>query len=762
MLGFAQKLSLGLAVCIAVPVLFSGQPDGRPVSGVQKKASAAAKPTSAPTAGPVTQSSAEQIAKRAARLWSLQPVQRPAIPGVAGDGSTGNPIDAFVRDVHKTKGLHPVGKADKSTLLRRVYLDLIGIPPSPAEQEAFLQDESPNAYEKVADKLLADEQHGVRWARHWLDVLRYADLDGLDGSVMPAASGIYLWREWVISALNQDIPYDEFVRAQILGNRSRQQMTVTPGGQRVKTEASMADQFALGFLARAALNRSNKEQDISLAAVETVSTAFMGMTVGCAKCHDHVYDPIRQADFYSMKALFDPLVLRKVVLASPAEVFANGRRFEQYKKEKAPLDLAIESLIAPYRQKLYDERVSMLTPDVQAVIRKSENDRTTEEQKIADDYYPVLRIDPSKIRGVLPADEKEQYNALLKQVGALERPPDLPSYWTVDEDPQLLKEKTYILTSGDPKRPEKDKSVEPGFPFQPQGIQFRDGRREAFVEWLTAPANPLFARVAVNRIWQWHFGEGLHRVSSDFGVLGGKPSNQKLLDYLASEFVAHDFSMKWLHKLILTSETYQMSSKADPQHAAANQKIDPKNTYLWRFRLQRLEAEPIWDSLLYDSGDLDLSVGGKSFQLKTSDKKQSIFVPRGDTFDSRTNRRAIYMARGYIPSTDVMANFLQSFDVDDGRTPCPIRGQTVTAPQALFTMNDELVARQSARLSEKLLQQADGNISRAIGLAYRTVIGRPPMPAELDKAQTYIGNDPQRMKGLVWLLFNLDEFIYVR
>lgn len=739
MLGFARPVFFRFVVCIAATFLLNAQLAGQ---------------------GP--QSTAEQIAKRAARLWSLQPIQKPAAPTSTADASTPNPIDAFVWDVHKSKGLHRVGKADKLTLLRRVYLDLIGIPPTPAEQEAFLQDDSPNAYEKVVDRLLANEQYGVRWARHWLDVLRYADLDGLDGSVMPAASGIYLWREWVISALNEDIPYDEFVRAQLLGNRSRRQMTVTPSGQRVKTEASLADQFALGFLARSALTRSNKDQDISLAAVETVSSAFMGMTVGCAKCHDHVYDPIRQTDFYAMKALFDPLVLRKITLASPAEVFANGRLFEEYKKKKDPLDADIERLIAPYRQKLYDERVSLLTPEIQAVIRKPENDRTAEEQKIADDYYPVLRIDPSKIREIMPAEEKERYSELLKQAGALERPKELPSYWTVEEDPQLLKEKTFILTSGDPKRPEKDKAVEPGFPFQPQGINFRNGRREAFVEWLTAPTNPLFARVAVNRIWQWHFGEGLHRVSSDFGVLGGKPSNQKLLDYLASEFVAHDFSMKWLHKSIVTSETYQMSSKAEPEHLASNQKIDPKNTYLWRFRLQRLGAEPIWDSLLYDSGDLDLSVGGKSFQVKTPDKKQSLFVPRGDTFDSRTNRRAIYMARGYIPSTDVMSNFLQSFDVDDGRTPCPIRGQTVTAPQALFTMNDDLVTKQAAKLGETLIEQTGGDISRAIGLAYRTVIGRSPTSSELDKAQTYVGDDPQRLKGLAWLLFNLDEFIYVR
>lgn len=707
-----------------------------------------------------TASVEDQFAKRAARLWSLQPVKKPEVP--AGVTASPNPIDAFVSARIQAKGLHPVGTADKLTLLRRVHLDLVGLPPTPAQQEAFLQDESPDAWEKVVDRLLADPQHGVRWSRHWLDVLRYADLDGLDGSVMPAAPGIYLWRDWVIASLNDDIPYDDFVRAQLLGNRTKQHSGLSATGHRRRAEGTLDDEFALGFLARGALTRDNRDQDLSLGAVETVSSAFMGMTVGCAKCHDHVYDPIRQKDFYAMKALFDPLALKKVVLATPAEIFAYGEKTREYNRLKAPLEAEIEKLIGSYRKKLYDERVSMLTPEVQAVIRKPDNQRTAAEQKIADDYFPVLRIDPSKIREVMPAGEAATYQALQKKLAAIRPPPDLPVFWKVEEDPALLKEKTYILTSGDPKRPEKDKPVEPGFPFQPEGMDFRDGRREAFADWLTSPENPLFARVAVNRIWQWHFGQGLHRVPSDFGVLGGKPSNQPLLDYLAAEFVAHNYSMKWLHRLIVTSDAYKRSSKAEPQFLTDNQKIDSSNTFLWRFPLQRLEAEPIRDSILYAGGDLDLSVGGRSYQLKKSDKKQSIFVPRDEIFDTRTNRRAIYIARGYIPSTDVMPTFLQAFDVDDGRTPCPMRGQTVTAPQALFTMNNELIETESARLASRVLTDASGDIGAAVRLAYQNTIGRTPTSTELERALRYVGNDPGRLKGLAWLLFNLDEFIYAR
>jgi hypothetical protein len=302
----------------------------------------------------------------------------------------------------------------------------------------------------------------------------------------------------------------------------------------------------------------------------------------------------------------------------------------------------------------------------------------------------------------------------------------------------------------------------------PSSVDFREGRREGFVDWLTAADNPLFARVAVNRIWAWHFGEGIQRSTSDFGVLGGMPSNQKLLDYLASEFVAHHYSMKWLHRLIVTSQTYQLSSKVDPELAAANMKADARDTYLWHFRLQRLEAEPIWDAIHEAAGDLDLSVGGKSFQIpnpepaKTDPAKPEADKPETDQPEAPANRRGIYITRGYIPSTDVMPNFLLAFDVDDGRTPCPMRTQTVTAPQALFTMNDAVIEQETARFADRVLKESEGDVRGAITLAWRTALGRSPSGSELDSALTYVANDSARMKGLAWLLFNLDEFLYVR
>jgi hypothetical protein len=701
-----------------------------------------------------------------ADLWSLKPVVRPEVP--IGHTTSTNPIDAFVGAMYREKGLQPFGKADKLTLLRRVYLDLTGLPPSPADQDAFLQDESPEAYEKVVDKLLASEQHGVRYARLWLDVLRYADAD----ERMYAAPGIHLWRDWVIYALNSDMPYDQFVRTQLTGYRSTQRTQISNIGYRSKAEPRPDDLFARGFLSRGAVVRDNKDtQELPLVAVETVSTAFMGLTVGCAKCHDHMYDPISQRDFYRMKALFDPLVIKKITLASPADIMARAKGTDEAEARRAAAEGPLNELIAPYKQKLYEERLAMVPPEVQVIVRKPETQRTPAEQKIADDYFPVLRIDAGPIREILTPEDRKKYDELqrtLNQVAGRGRrggAPDLPAFWTVEVDTRRETEPSYILTSGEPERPEKDKPVEPGWPFGPDKPDFREGRVEAFSDWLTAPENPLFARVAVNRLWQWHFGEGLQKSPSDYGKLGGTPSNPKLLDWLASEFVARKFSMKQMHKLIVTSETYRLASHGDRALMETNSKVDPGNSYLWSFRLRRLEAEPVWDSILSAANDLDLTVGGPSFDLPRPEeaRRGAGFAGRGaPRTDAKTNRRGVYMTRGFSTSRDVVPNFLQSFDVEDGRLPCPVRTQTVTAPQALFLMNSDEVEKATAKLAGRLQKDSGGDLKTAVDLGYRTVLGRAPTASEKDHALTYLDNDPSRLKGLAWLLFNLDEFLYLQ
>jgi hypothetical protein len=689
--------------------------------------------------------------------WALEPVVRPAVP--SGLTPSSNPIDAFVAAVYKVRGLTPVGPADKRTLLRRVYLDLVGLPPSPADQDAFLTDTSPDAYEKVVDRLLASEQHGVRYARHWLDVLRYADAD----ERMTAAPGIYLWREWVIRSLNSDLPYDQFVRTQLTGCRSTTRTQISATGYRSRVEPRPDDQFALGFLARGAVVRDIKDSgELPISAVETAAAAFMGLTVGCAKCHDHMYDPISQRDFYAMKALFDPLVVRKVLLGTPAEVFAAGNALDETARERAAVEGPLEALVAPYRKRLYDDRVAMLPADVRAVVRKPEKDRTVAEQKIADDYFPVLRIDGDKITEAMTAADRRKYQDLQRQLSAVNgRASVIPAYWTVEVDPGKAAEKSYVLTSGDPDRPEKDREVRPGWPFAPPKIDFRDGRVEAFSDWLTAAENPLFARVAVNRLWQWHFGEGLQKSVSDFGNLGGRPANRKLLDWLAAEFVNRKFDMKAMHRLMVTSETYKLASEADPVRDAAAMTADPSDTHLWRFRLRRLEAEPVWDSIFTAAGMLDTTVGGPSFDISGSGGRRGGRGPASDEHKFMI-RRATFMTRGYSTSRDVTPVFLQAFDADDGRAPCPVRTQSVTAPQALFLMNSEEIDRASGKFAERLRKKAGGDLGKAVELAYQIGLARSPTASEKARAVEYVDGDPARLKGLAWLIFNLDEFLYVR
>ena len=691
--------------------------------------------------------------------WYLEPVKRPEVPAIAGQSV--NPIDAFIAAKLKDQGLKAAGPAAKTTLLRRVYLDLIGIPPTPADLEAFLADTTPGAYEKVVDRLLADKQHGVRYARRWLDVLRYADVD----DTMAAASGINYWRDWVITALNEDLPYDKFVRAQLTGYRDGEYTTINENGNRRRALPRPFDLFALGFIARGQVTRDGKDtKELQTAAVETVSTAFMGLTVGCAKCHDHKFDPISRNDYYAMKALFDPLVVKRVRLASEEDTIKYDGAYSDYEKKKAAAEKQVEDLIAPYKAKLFEHLMQMLTPDVQAVFRKQEKQRTAAEEKIADDYHVVFKVMSSGLKEYMPADLLKQYTTLQKASDAIRAPAPLPEFWAVEEDTERAKEPSYILTNGEPDQPEKDKPVEPGFPFEPKGTEFRDGRRETFAEWLVAPENPLFARVAVNRLWGWHFGKGLQPNPSDFGLLGGRPSHPELLDWLASEFVAKGFSMKAINKLIVMSDTYRMSSAADPTVTAQNRAIDPADKMLWQFPLLRLDAETIWDSIFSAAQSLDPKVGGKSFQVAGEEggRGRGAQGPDAGAKSSDMQRRGIYIQRGYHQSMDVMPNFLLAFDADDGRAPCPERTRTVTAPQSLFLMNDKLVTDASARFAERLRKETNGDIPQAIDLGYRIALARPPSAKEKDAALTYVNADPSQLKGFTWLLFNLDEFSYAR
>ena len=685
--------------------------------------------------------------------WSLEPVRRPTVPD--GDPGADHPIDRFLAVARAAKGVEALPMAPRAALLRRVHLDLTGIPPTPAEQEAFLADDAPNAYEKVVDRLLADEQHAVRYARHWLDVLRYADAD----EQLAPSSGIHLWRDWVIRALHDDMPFDEFVQVQLTGRRSRERTRMSPTGHRSQREPRPGDLFALGFLARGA---GADPQELAMNAVDTVAGAFLGMTVACAKCHDHVYDPVKQSDYYAMKALFDPLVVRKVTLASAAELVAAGRAEAAAERARAPLQRELDALVEPVRNRLREDRIAMLPEDVRVILRKPERQRSAEEQRVADDYFPILRIDDDKIDEVLSEGVRAEVRALRRRIEAAVREagagkgPGVAVFHTVERDPDRARERRYVLTSADPARPDKGREVRPGWPFATATAELNEAPLEAFTDWLTAPGNPLFARVAVNRMWQWHFGTGLHRSPSDLGRQGGKPVHPELLDWLASEFVRSGFSQRHIHRCIVTSRAYRMASETAPGDAV-NPGRDPENATLWRHPVRRLDAETVWDALHAAAGLIDLQVGGASFEVAPSGKA---------TEGPGRRRRGAYMTRGFSTSREATPEFLRTFDAEDGREPCPMRTRTVTAPQALFLMNSREVEGAATAMARSLRAECGGDAGafdagRAVELAFRRVLSRPPTAAERAVARAQVEDDRGGLEGMAWMLFNLDEFLYV-
>jgi Protein of unknown function (DUF1553)/Protein of unknown function (DUF1549)/Planctomycete cytochrome C len=715
-----------------------------------------------PPAGPISEGEVEVIRKwidagavwpnkQAELHWAYRPVQKPQVPTVKRREWVANEIDAFVVAEYEKKNLRPAPLADRAALLRRVSYDLVGLPPTPAELALFVSGSSPNDYEKVVDRLLANEQHGVNYTRHWLDVLRYADVD----EHMPASSGIYRWREWMIHALNRDMGYDQFVKMQLMGDL-------------MDDPAAM---FATGFLARGADVEKDEKRSLAFAAVETATTAFLGATVGCAKCHDHMFDPIRQADYYGLKAIFDPVVIEKKMLGGADQLALHAMAVENYERRKKELEKPLDEFLAPFKEKLQGERIRTFPPEIQEALKTPEEKRTPQQKKMADDYAPIIRIDTPKYKEIMTPEQIRIYDGLRAPLQDLAQPAEPENFWTVRENEELAKQKSFILDSGEPDRPKDEVGRmfhigSDGFDVPPtpcEGKRFTTGGRQRFVEWMTHPRNPLFARVLVNRLWQWHFGVGLVKTSSDFGALSEAPSHPALLDWLASRLVESGYSMKSMNRLIVTSRTYQLASESN----ATSEAIDPDNRMLWRMPVRRLDAEELRDSVLWLAGKLDLKLGGKSFTELPDQYFVGSRVVIGN-FNRETNRRAVYMVRGYNSTAEMMPNFFHVFDVDNGKLPNPVRNRSITALQALTLMNSPLVEEAAKDFGRRLMKLAENDLPKAVELGFKMALSRSPTPAEEAAVQKHLkscnGCDSasQGAEKLGWLLLNLDEFLFVR
>ena len=653
------------------------------------------------------------------KFWSFQPVNDPPVPSVKNKKWGRSPVDAFVRSKAHEKGLTPAPPADKRTLIRRATYDLTGLPPTPAEVDAFLANKSPSAFSNLVERLLASPAYGEHWGRHWLDVVRYADTAGCnsDFPVPPA----YKYRNWVIRAIQADMPFDQFLREQIAGD-------LLPAGSDEERNNHI---IATGYLAvsRRFASQTNEFYLTLDDTVDNLGKAMLGLSLGCARCHDHKYDPVPARDYYALYGIFKgcrytfPGV---EVVPNPRDYIPLGtaddvKRWKDYEAKLNDLDLELR-------------RLEPLT--------RGSNAGTNDVEKI-----------------------KAQMEEIKKQQKQMqENPPHVELAYGVQEgNPADAR----ILKKGDPNA--FGDVVPRGFLQVLGGQQLakdakESGRRE-LADWITDPKNPLTARVMVNRIWQYHFGKGLVQTPNDFGFRGKPPTHPELLDFLASRFIASGWSLKAMHRMLMLSSTYQMSS---PDHVA-NAAKDVNNDYLWRFDRRRLSAEELRDTVLLHSGTLDRTVGGEHPFPPRKEWHYTQHTPF--VADYPSDKRSVYLMQQRIRRNP----FLETWDGADPAATTGVRSISTTPIQALYMMNDSLIHEQSRKFARRMLDAAPEDAER-IRRAHLELFSRPPTRQEIRDAKEYLGvitialreagTSADQLAEAAWasysrVLFGSNEFIFV-
>jgi len=636
-------------------------------------------------------------AARAEPHWSLR--ARSAPPAPKADDAVARAwvrtsIDGFVLERLRASGLQPAPEAERATLIRRLSFDLTGLPPTPAEIDAFVNDSAADAYERLVERLLASPHYGERWAQHWLDVVRFAESDGFEYDRY--RPGMWRYRDYVIKSLNDDKPYDRFILEQLAGD---------------EIEAKNQDtQVAAGFHRLGPVRRNAGNQDVASSRNEeltemtdAVGMVFLGLTVGCARCHDHRFDNFPQQDYYRLQAFMAATHEHNVVLADSVS------------------------------QKRWKERTDGLDKEIKRLQKQLE--KTTGRLK------DVLQVKIEEAERQLPAP--------------------LPALCTVHDTKRT---DIHVLKRGLTER--KGKRVGPGFPSalckkQDQAVN-ADKPRLALARWLIEPEHPLTARVFVNRIWQYHFGRGLVETPNDFGVNGSRPSHPKLLDYLANEFIRNGMRLKPLHRLIVLSSTYRQASSlsglAQESRAAGRQK-DPENRLLWHFPRRRLSAEEVRDAMLAATGRLNLKAGGESVVVPVEkDLTNLLYDPKQwqvTASERAHDRRSIYL----VAKRNLRLPFGQVFDQPDLQTTCPRREASTHALQALELLNGKTANRLAEGFAARLEREAGRDHARQVELAYLLTTGRPPTPAERSRALRFLERQPLREFALA--MYNVNAFLYV-
>lgn len=688
--------------------------------------------------------------------WAFQPIRQPTPPKIAG---IENPIDQFIAAQLQEQGHTFNPEADKVTLIRRLSIDLIGLPPTPEEVAAFVADDSPQAYETLVDRLLSSRHYGERWGRHWLDVAGYADSEG-NSTFDPAREDAWKYRDYVIRSLNQDKPYDQFVREQLAGD----EMVAQP--YRNLTEADIEKLTATGFLRNAPDGTAVRGADEKLErnavltnTVKIVSSSFLGLTVGCAECHNHRYDPIPQADFYSLRALFEPAydpekwtapAARRISLYTDAdkklaaELEAEAKKVEAKRAEK--LQEYINSTLEKQFEKVPEE-------DREAARKAKETAaaKLTKEQKDLLAKYPNLNVTSGSLY-LYDRKAADELKAMLDEANAIRaKKPKEEFIRALYETPGRVPA-TKLFHRGDFEQPKQDvpagalsilNDVLPFSQEQPAGLK-TTGRRLAFADWLLAAENPLTTRVFVNRIWLGHFGKGIVPTPGDFGRLGEAPTHPELLDWLASEFRGDmGWSQKALHRLIVTSQTYKQSAIRD----AEKDRSDPDNRLYGRFPMRRIESEVVRDAMLAVAGQLNSKPFGPATPVREDEFGQVVpghpnrdgagrFVAATPLAEGLAERRSIYIQiRRTLP-----LNVLDAFDPPSLEPNCEARASTTVATQSLLLMNNQFVLDQAMALAQRLQKEHDKNADAKIERAWLLAFGVKPTEAQLADAKDFLSD----------------------
>jgi hypothetical protein len=665
------------------------------------------------------------------KYWAFQPVKATVPPKPAA-----NPIDAFIVARLEAKKLSLNPQADRVTLLRRVSFDLIGLPPTPEEVDTFVNDKSADAYEKVVDRLLASPHYGERWARHWLDLARFAESEGFKSD--ETRPNAWRYREYVIKSFNENKPYDRFVKEQIAGDE------LWPNDPWARIATGFNRHYPDESNAR---NLMQRRQEILDDVTDTVGATFMAMTYGCARCHDHKFDPILHTDYYRLQAFFaNASADDEIPMVTPDEMQKFRARKAAWEEQTKPVRDQIKALLDPEKSKILKEFVDKYPAEIQEIIAKPAAQRNPYEWQMFYKAKPYLTIDDDAAAKALKGEKRKKYDSLMAELNKFsDLDPGEPPVGIGIRDVSATAPPTHRLNVGvyDAKMEE----VQPGFlsivdpnppAIVPVAAANSTGRRAALANWLASPNNPLTARVMVNRIWHYHFGQGLAPAPSDFGVMGGRPSHPELLDWLAAEFVRTGWDIKRMHKLIVTSATYRQSSAFNETAA----KEDPRDKLMWRFPRERLEGEVIRDAALAVSGLLNESVGGPSVfpELPAGAGK-----PRGgwkvSADPAERNRRSLYI----FVRRNARYPMLEAFDMPDTHESCGRRNQTITAPQAMALLNGKVSLEWAQAFAGRVLKQAGPNVDAEVETAYRLAFGRRPDGFEKDTVLTFLN----KQKSLV-------------